>query len=150
MKLVSAYFRELYRATLAGWNRFWFAPSDAATLSLVRIFAGSMLLYTHAVWTFGLEDFFGANSWVSPEAARAFHRAFQPDGTVVHDNFVWSYFWLIRSSAVLWTVHIAALVVFALLTLGLFSRVMSVLAFLISVAYVNRVPVLSLAWTRST
>ena len=131
MNLVSAYFRELYRATLAGWNRFWFTPSDVATLALIRILAGAMLLYTHAVWTLGLEDFFGANSWISPEAARAL----QPN-----DHFVWSYFWLIHSPAALWAAHLAALAVFALLTLGLWSRVMSVLAFLISVAYVNRVP----------
>jgi uncharacterized membrane protein YphA (DoxX/SURF4 family) len=131
VNLVGDYFRELYRAALAGWNRFWFTPSDVATLAMVRIFAGAMLLYTHAVWTIGLDDFFGANSWISPEAARAL----QPD-----DNFVWSYFWLIRSPAALWAAHIAALVVFALLTVGLFTRFMSVLAFLISVAYVNRVP----------
>ncbi len=38
----------------------------------------------------------------------------------------------------MWTVHIAAPVVFALLTIGLFSRTMSVLAFLAAVSYANR------------
>jgi len=131
VNLVTAYFRDLYRATISGWNRFWFTPADVATLALIRILGGAMLLYTHAVWTIGLEDFFGANSWISPEAAR---------GLQPNDNFVWSYFWLIHSRGALWAAHIAALVVFALLTLGLFTRVMSVLALLITVAYVNRVP----------
>ena len=38
----------------------------------------------------------------------------------------------------MWTVHIACLVVFALLTIGLWSRAMSILAFLATVAYANR------------
>lgn len=131
MNLLTAYFRDLYRATIAGWNRFWFTPTDVATLALIRILAGAMLLYTHAVWTIGLDDFFGANSWISPEAAR---------GLQPNDNFVWSYFWLIHSRGALWAAHIAALAVFAMLTLGLFTRIVSVLAFLITVAYVNRIP----------
>ncbi len=52
---------------------------------------------------------------------------------------LWSYFWYIDSPVTLWIVHILALVVFLLLTLGLFSRTMSVLAYLIAVSYVHRV-----------
>jgi hypothetical protein len=134
MNLVGRYLVELRRASVAGWNRFWFTPADPATLSLIRILAGAMLFYTHLVWTLNLADFFGPDSWVSAEAAATFHR--HPEGT----SFVWSYFWLLRSPAALWTAHIAALVVFALLTIGLFSRAASVLAYLIAVSYVNRVP----------
>ena len=57
MSLVVDYFRELFRAARDGWNRFWFTPSDPATLGLIRILAGAMLLYTHVVWTLGLERF---------------------------------------------------------------------------------------------
>ena len=39
----------------------------------------------------------------------------------------------------MWTVHICALFVFFLLTIGFFSRTMAVLAFLIAVSYANRV-----------
>ncbi|HEV3025356.1 MAG TPA: HTTM domain-containing protein, partial [Pirellulales bacterium] len=124
MNLVGRYLVELRRASVAGWNRFWFTPADPATLSLIRILAGAMLFYTHLVWTLNLADFFGPDSWVSAEAAATFHR--HPEGT----SFVWSYFWLLRSPAALWTAHIAALVVFALLTIGLFSRAASVLAYL--------------------
>lgn len=131
MKLVTDYLRELFSATVSGWQRFWFTPSDPATLGLIRILAGAMLFYTHLVWSRDLEAFFGPHGWLSAEAMNAFYE----QGT-----YSWSYFWLISSPAVLWTVHIAALVVFALLTLGLFTRVVSVLAFLMAVAYVNRVP----------
>jgi uncharacterized membrane protein YphA (DoxX/SURF4 family) len=115
------------------WNRFWFAPTDPATLALVRIFAGAMLLYTHLVWTAGLDDFFGPYGWISPEAVRI---NFQ------HQNasFAWSWFHWFESASVLWIVHVACLVVFALLTIGLFSRVASVLALLATIAYQHRVP----------
>ena len=134
MNLVRGYLSELRREAVAGWNRFWFTPADPATLALVRILAGAMLLYTHLVWTLGLTDFFGRASWVSAEAAALAHGANEAR------SYVWSYLWLLRSPAALWTAHIAALVVFAMLTLGLFSRVTSVLAYLIAVSYVNRVP----------
>lgn len=130
MRLVSDYVRDLATWLVAGWNRFWFLPSDPATLSLIRILAGAMLFYTHLVWSIGLEDFFLPTGWVSPEAASAA----QPD------PFSWSYFWLINSSGALWTVHIAALIIFAMLTIGLFSRFAAVASFLASVSYVNRVP----------
>ncbi len=39
----------------------------------------------------------------------------------------------------MWTVHVAALMIFFLLTIGLFSRTMSVLAFICTVSYANRI-----------
>ncbi len=131
MSLVADYFRDLWRSAIAGWNRFWFTPSDPATLGLIRILAGAMLFYTHAVWTLDLESFFGPNGWISPDALKQ-----MGDGRIG----AWTYFDLIDSATGLWIAHLAALVVLLLLTIGLFSRVMSVLAFLITVSYANRVP----------
>lgn len=129
MNLVTDYFRELGRGAWQGWNRFWFAAVDPATLGMLRIFTGAMLFYTHLVWTLGLEAFFGQNGWLPAETM-----AHWPG----HSSLKWSYFYHIHSTTLLWIVHIAALVVFALLTIGLFSRVVSVLAFLASVAYIHR------------
>lgn len=130
MNLVTRYLRESAQAAVGGWNRFWFTPTDPATLGLIRILAGAMLFYTHLVWSRGLEAFFGPHAWVTPEAIATLRRGASS----------WSYLWLIDSPGLLWAAHIAGLVVFALLTLGLFTRVVSVLAFLITVSYVNRVP----------
>ena len=115
----------------AGWNRFWFTPADAATLSLIRILTGAMLLYTHAVWSLDLSGFFGPEGWLPRDLMR--------EQLFVDRPFVWSYFWWIDFPALLWTVHIAALVVFAMLTLGLFSRVVAVLAFVAAISYAQRV-----------
>ena len=130
MRLLSEYLRDLVRESSRGWQEFWFTPSDPATLGLIRILAGAMLFYTHLVWSLDLEAFFGRDPWLSAGAVSAFFGS----------GYTWSYFWWIESPAVLWAVHVAALVVFALLTLGLFSRVVSILAFFIAVSYVNRVP----------
>ncbi|HEV2973304.1 MAG TPA: HTTM domain-containing protein [Pirellulales bacterium] len=133
MKLLADYFRDLFRATVAGWDRFWFMPADPATLGLIRILAGSMLFYTHLIWSLDLESFFGNRGWLSPDVL----------GRMPERVGAWTYFDWIHASGTLWTAHIAALMVFAMLTVGLFSRTMSVLAYLITVSYANRVP---LAW----
>ena len=52
-----------------------------------------MLLYTHLVWTLGLQAFFGSTSWVNADAARIVLGG--PEGA----RFAWSYFWLIESPA---------------------------------------------------
>ncbi|MES1213298.1 MAG: HTTM domain-containing protein [Singulisphaera sp.] len=130
MRAITNYLRDLAAWLIDGWNRFWFTPSDPATLSLIRILAGGMLFYTHLVWSIGLEDFFLPSGWISPEAASSS----QPN------VFAWSYFWWINSPNVLWSVHIAALVAFFLLMIGLYSRVAAVASFVAAVSYVNRVP----------
>ena len=114
-----------------GWNRFWFRPARVETLCAIRVLCGWMLFYTHLVWSLGLEDFFGPQAWLSAEAL-----AQSPES----HPLAWSWFWWIDSPGLLWAVHIAALVVFFLFFLGLWSRVTSVLAFLATVAYIHRVP----------
>jgi hypothetical protein len=109
------------------WNRFWFTPSDPATLGLIRILAGGMLFYTHLIWSLALTDFFGPQGWLSRDAVLS-----------AKAPYSWSYLWWIESPAALWTAHIAALVVLALLTVGFYSRLMSVLAFIITASYIGR------------
>jgi hypothetical protein len=129
MNLVSGYCRELTLGTRDGWNRFWFTPADPATLGLVRILAGAMLFYTHLVWTMDLNGFFGQGAWLSTEAI---------GNLPGHSAYKWSWFYWIESPTVMWAAHLGALVVFALLTIGLWSRAMSILAFLATVSYINR------------
>ncbi|REK15819.1 MAG: HTTM domain-containing protein [Planctomycetota bacterium] len=114
---------------LAGWNRFWFRPSDPATLGLIRICAGAMMLYTHLVWSLDLTTFIGPTGWLTREAV----------GSVQEGTYSWSYLWWIEDSpALLWTAHVAALVAFAMLTVGLLTRVAAVLSLVAVLAYVQR------------
>ena len=130
MNALTGAVRKWFRDLLADWDRFWFAAIDPATLSLIRVCAGAMLLYTHAVWTINLQDFFSTDGWLMPRAVHQFHSGWH----------TWSYFWWLDTPAKLWTAHIAALIVFALLTVGLFSRVMAPLAAIATLSYIHRVP----------
>jgi len=121
-----------FRTVGSGWNDFWFAATDPALLSLIRIFTGTMLFYTHLVWSLDLTSFFGPNAWISLPVLRWIHEF---EGS----RFVWSHFFLIETPWLLWVVHILALIVLLMFTLGLFSRTTAVLAWLIAVSYLNRI-----------
>jgi hypothetical protein len=114
----------------SGWERFWFTPADPVSLGLVRVFTGAMLLYTHLVWTIDLEAFFGEAGFIPPDTLALLRG----------DSYAWSYLSWVGSSRALWALHLAALVVFAMLTIGLASRVVSVLAWIAALSYAMRAP----------
>ncbi len=120
------------RDVLRAWDSFWFTPALPHTLALVRICGGAMLLYTHAVWSLNLNAFLGRESWLNAKTAALLNQ------NAAGHNYAWSYLYYIDSPALLWLLHIAALVVFAMLTVGLFTRVTSILAWAITIAYCNR------------
>jgi Vitamin K-dependent gamma-carboxylase len=120
------------RTGVRGWDQFWFTPAQPHTLALIRILGGAMLLYTHAVWTLDLTAFLGPQSWLTSDTVAAMNRG--PDG----GDFAWSYLFWVESPATLWTLHIAGLLVFAMLTAGLFTRVVAVLAWVITLSYCQR------------
>jgi hypothetical protein len=124
-----AYAAAVARAVAADWNAFWYTPADPALLGLLRILTGLMLLYTHAVWGLALPDFFGPSSWLSAELVRMLEA----------DQYSLS-FWFWVPARMMWVAHIVAIMVLAFFTLGLWTRVTSVLALAVAISYVNRVP----------
>ncbi|HKB35287.1 MAG TPA: hypothetical protein VKD72_02470 [Gemmataceae bacterium] len=48
---------------LGAVGRFFFTPTDPTVLGLMRIIAGLLLLYTHAVYSLTLKEFFGPDAW---------------------------------------------------------------------------------------
>jgi len=128
----SNYFAETWQ----GWNRFWFAPQDPATLSLIRLLAGSLLLYTHCVWSLDLQAFLGPEGWLPVEYLRTIHTM---PGKGAAQGSVWSLFFWIEAPWLLWCVHLFALLVFFCLMIGLFSRTAATLAFLFAVSYAHRI-----------
>jgi hypothetical protein len=134
------YLSEVWEA----WNEFWFTPTSPSTLSAIRVLAGAMLLYTHLVWSFDLTGFFGPNGYLPQQLMHEVHVAGNdPDGpngpAPGTDRFYWSHFNYVHGPTLMWTIHIAALVVFFLLTIGFFSRTMALLAYVIAVSYANRI-----------
>jgi hypothetical protein len=130
VKSVLNYFQEIISTTRAGWDRFWFKESDPATLSLIRILAGGMLFYTHAIWAWNSNDFFAQTSWLSPDAVSLMQQT----------GYQWSHLWWFDTAGSLAFSHVAALTIFGLLTVGLCTRYVSVLAFFVAVSYAHRTP----------
>lgn len=122
--------RNYFAQVIDQWDRFFFTPTDTALLGLIRIATGLMLVYTHVIWGTDLEAFFGEHAWLDAELIRQ---------TQV-DSYRFSFWWYVPSHLV-HVVHWACVGVFVLFTLGLWSRVTSVLSFLILVSYAYRVPV---------
>lgn len=117
------------RAVSESWDAFWFTPADPTLLGVIRILTGLMLLYTHAVWGLVLPEFFGQTSWLSPELVR----------TLQEGSYAYSFWWLVPENA-MWPAYAASMVVLALFTVGLWSRITSILAFLVTVSYAYRTP----------
>ncbi len=122
--------RQWFQTGVKGWDRFWFTPRDPNTLALLRLLAGLVVFYTHAVWACDFAGFFGPHARVSRAFALAFHES----------AWAWSHFFWIDSRPVLHAIHIAAVIVTLLFAIGLWTRWTSVLTFLICISYVHRAP----------
>ena len=122
--------RDYLASLIAAWNEFWFRPRASNVLAIMRILVGSMLLYTHVVWTIDLETFFA----VSDAAVPYDYRTMFPH----IGSFSWSHFDWFDSKVWLWGSHCFALIVFAMFTIGCWTRLAGILAFLFVVSYANR------------
>src|SRR5271165_4913103 len=131
-RLLNPVVRELTakaRSLADDWDSFWFRPADPTLLGLLRILTGLMLLYTHAVWGLVLGQFFGPVSWLSPALVRA----------IQQDQYTYSFWWIVADGW-MWPVYGFSMAVLLLFTLGLFTRVTSVLSLLVVISFAHRVP----------
>lgn len=114
------------------WDRFFFTPADPTPLGLLRLAVGLLLLWNMGVLALDLHGFLGGDGWADPVVVRS---------PIYAGPYAWS-FWFFVPDGFLWTAWTACMVVLALWTVGLFSRVTAVLAWIIVVSTVRRVPVM--------
>lgn len=126
---VRSYLTDLVRSVAEGWGAFWFTPADPTLPGVLRILAGLMLLYTHAVWGLALDDFFGPASWLSPELVRAIQR----------NQFAYSFWWAVPARW-MWPAYGLSMAILALFAVGLWTRVTSVLALIVAISFAHRTP----------
>lgn len=131
------YFSELNHEVGAGWNRFWYQPSDALPLCLLRILVGLAALFYVGSFSGDMVTWFGPAGLIPAETVFLLS-----PGDVV-TSFRLSYFYFLSSPVELWIVHIAGLVVVLLFTAGMFSRVTCVLSLIVVLSYVNRAPMIT-------
>ena len=114
----------------AAWHGFWFEPLDPLMLGVMRLLTGWLLFYNLLTWSLQLETFFG-------------HHGVQPLETVkrvYESRFVFS-FWFWLDEQYLWPAHIVSLIIVAMFCVGAATRLTSILSFLITISYSQRVPV---------
>src|SRR4051812_43226131 len=121
-------FRELADQARA-WEAFWFTPADPTLLGVLRILTGLMLLYTHAVWGLVLVDFFGPAGWLDERLVR----------TLQEGGYACSFWWLVPVG---WagTARVFSMIVLAMFTVGLWTRLTSILALVVTISFAHRVP----------
>jgi uncharacterized membrane protein YphA (DoxX/SURF4 family) len=126
---VAVYVVHFARAVAGGWNAFWYTPADPALFGIIRILVGSMLLYTHGIWGLALDDFFGPNAWISRELV----------DLVEKDQLAYSFWWLVPPRW-LWPAYALAMAALFCFTIGLWTRIASVLALVVVISFAHRVP----------
>jgi hypothetical protein len=123
------YVTDLWNHACNGWSDFWFTPADPTVLGVIRVLTGLMLVYTHFVWGLRLHEFFGPDGWMGESATRSLQQG----------QFIFSYLWYVPSEW-LGVAHVAAMVILVLFTLGILTRLTSLLSFLILINYAHRAP----------
>lgn len=109
------------------WDRFFFQPVDALPLSILRILAGCMLLYTHCVWGSVLTEFLGSDGWNSHDLV-----SLSREG-----GFLPSLWWYVPESS-MHHVHLLCNAIIVLFILGAGGRVTSILTWAIAISYAHR------------
>lgn len=133
------YLRDLSQHVTAGWNRFWFEPSDVYDLCVLRILTGALAVIWQVSYAFDLTRWFGADGWLaSATMQRVLNRQ---TGTVgLHEG---SYLFWVSDSHWLWALHLLGTLVLVAMTLGFYTRVASVASLFVLVSYVHRAPLLA-------
>lgn len=110
------------------WNRFWFTPSLPHTLAVIRIFCGLMLVYVHAIWLSMAGDFFGPNAWIDADTSRQLHQF----------DYIGSYLMFVSSPTLIVIHQAIAMIVSAMMAVGLFTRVATPLAWFMTLMVCHR------------
>jgi predicted DCC family thiol-disulfide oxidoreductase YuxK len=121
---------ELSSTISRSWNAFFFSPSDPTPLGLIRIAMGILMLWSMGVYGLDLQAFFGSTGWQSTADLLKIHE-------LQESNARWS-FWFFVGDAWLRPVWVVCIMILVLFTLGLWSRLTAVLAWVIVVSTVRR------------
>jgi hypothetical protein len=133
------------------WDRFWFTPADPTTLGLMRLLGGLLTLYVTFCYTFDLLSYVGGDrAWLDSQMTNYLRHevpffAYPPnwvEGPVLaaRGQYTWSIFFHIKDPVWVYVAHFSILGVMLLFTLGLWTRITSVLSWCGVLSYIMRAP----------
>lgn len=119
-----------FRDWATAWNRFWFTPADPLPLAVIRIATGVLLTWSMAVWLLDVDAFFGTAGWQQPQ--HVWRSNDQP--------WQWSWYFAAASPTGARVLCGMTLIAAVLLTIGLATPLVAVVALAGLVSAVNRAP----------
>ena len=134
---------------LRAWNRFFFAPVDPTGLGFMRICCGLLVFYITLTYSYDLFSYVGPNAWLDVPAQDYLRKEYPiivpPDNWTdsvhadeVHGACVWSIYYHVSDPLWVVVIHVSILAVMLLFTVGLWTRLTSVLAWFGAMQYVER------------
>src|SRR3954470_3486951 len=135
---MSGYSNTLVNRVGSGWTRFWFTPSDAIVLSLIRILTGLVALWWYLGIYADLQTWFGPGGLFSLDMMHQM----RSDADLNVERFAFSVLELADSPSALWFIYALGLVAIVLMIAGVFSRITTIAAFVVVLSFVHRGPVL--------
>ncbi len=127
---------DLVMGTIRGWDAFFFQPADPRPIGLIRICLGLLLLWNFGILGLDLQAFLGPDGWANADSVRSY-LAF--DGRPTGPGWT---FWLGLPKALILPVYLSSLLTLILFTGGLWTRVTSVLTWIIVVSTIGRTPII--------
>jgi hypothetical protein len=138
MNAMRAYFHELVAQIGSSWSAFWFTPRDPSTACALRIAVGLLAAYFVVSHTADLQTWFGPDGILDSSTIA------QLDDTAPAQNaYRLSYLHWAATATSLWALHGVGLAIIACVVVGLWTRVTSVGALVVVLAYVHRGPLLT-------
>jgi Vitamin K-dependent gamma-carboxylase len=138
----------LLSGLIKSWDRFWFTPADPIGLGLLRIIGGVLILYVHLSYSFDLLSYVGGDrAWVDVRTENVMRKEapiFAPANNWTDSvrtgqgNYAWSIFFHVTDPAWVSTIHYAFLGVIALFTIGLWTRITTVITWMACLCYIQR------------
>jgi hypothetical protein len=120
------------------WRHFWFSPGDPLTMSAVRIAAGILSLYYLLTFSFDLVSWFGPEGLLRRESAARLMTDFGQEAV-----YRFSLFQVSSDPTYLWLIHGTSILIALAFTVGLFTRLTSVLTLLTLLSYTHRAPMIT-------
>lgn len=130
----ASYFEGVSSYVADGWNRFWFSPSSPIDLCGIRVLVGLLALVWQVSFSPSLTTWVGSEGWFDTGVYHSWVGD-EPGATTGRFSLLF-----VRNATLLWGIHIASSIVLLAFTIGLATRITSVLALIVVLSYVHRAP----------
>jgi hypothetical protein len=130
------YFRTVGNRFGSAWTRFWFTPSDAVVLSLLRVLTAAVALWWYLSLLPDLQKWFGPNGLLSLDLALNVRN-------MVDSRAAFSLLDYVNTASQLWLVYGLGIAALAMMLFGLFSRVTTIASLVFVLSFIHRGPMLA-------